>query len=232
VFPRLNGGFYHPPAFFYFNKKYNMANLLDLLQGQLDDNMIDRLSNQLGGAGKKQTAAAAQGVMSTLVGALAKNAASPEGVSGLANALDRDHDGSIFDNLTGLLGGNAQPSPEQSRALNGSGIVKHTLGDRQSGAVDMISKVSGLDSGKTGNLMSMLAPVVMGMLGKQKREQGLDTGGLASLLSGTVTEQKSSGNPLMDMTTNFLDKDGDGSALDDVAGMVGKGLLNKFFGRK
>ncbi len=169
--------------------------------------------------------------MSTLVSALAKNAASPEGVSGLANALDRDHDGSILDNLTGLLGGKEKPRPEQERALNGTGIVKHLLGDRQNGAVDMISKMSGLDSGKTGNLMSMLAPVVMGMLGKQKREQGLDLGGLSGLLSGTVTQQKSSGNPLMDMATSFLDKDGDGSALDDVAGMVGKGLLGKLFGR-
>ncbi|MFQ5447369.1 MAG: DUF937 domain-containing protein [Saprospiraceae bacterium] len=209
-----------------------MANLLDLLQNQLDDDLVDNLSQKLGGVDKKQTATAAQGVMSTLVSALAKNAASPEGVSGLANALDRDHDGSILDNLTDLLGGKAQPRPEQARALNGNGIVKHMLGDRQNGAIDMISKVSGLDSGKTGNLMSMLAPVVMGILGKQKRGQGLDTGGLAGLLSGTVSEQKKSGNPLMDMATNFLDKDGGGSALDDVAGMLGKGLFSKFFGRK
>ena len=209
-----------------------MANLLDLLQGQLSGNMIDQLSNQLGGAGKKQTAAAARGVMSTLVSALAKNAASPEGVSGLANALDRDHDGSNLDNLTGLFGGNAQPLPEQARALDGPGIVNHLPGDRQTGAIDMISKVSGLDASRTGSLMSMLAPVVMGMPGKQKREQGLDPGGLSGLLSGTVTQQKSSGNPLMDMATKFLDKDGDGSALDDVAGMVGKSLFSKFFGRK
>jgi hypothetical protein len=32
------------------------------------------------------------------------------------------------------------------------------------------------------------------------------------------------------MANRFLDKDGDGSALDDVAGMVGKNLLGKLFG--
>ncbi len=36
----------------------------------------------------------------------------------------------------------------------------------------------------------------------------------------------------MDMATRFLDKDGDGSMMDDVAGMVGKGLLSKLFGGK
>jgi len=207
-----------------------MANLLDLLQGQLDDNLIGQLSNQLGGADQQQTAKAAQGVMSTLVSALAKNAANPEKAAGLASALDKDHDGSILSNITDLLGGNAQP--QNTRAMNGAGIVNHVLGPQQSGVVDMISKMSGLDSGKTGNLMTMLAPMVMGMLGQQKRQQGLDVGGIANMLSGTVNQQRSSGNPLMDMATRFLDQDGDGSALDDVAGMVGKGLLGKLFGGK
>ena len=207
-----------------------MANLLDLLQGQLDDNLIGQLSNQLGGVDQKQTATAAQGIMSTLVSALAKNAMNPEKAPGLVNALENDHDGGILENLSGLLGGNV--APQHARAANGAGIIKHLLGPQQSGAIDMISKMSGLDSSKTGNLMSMLAPVVMGMLGQQKKQQGLDIGGIAGLLSNTVQNQRSSGNPLMDMATRFLDQDGDGSALDDVAGMVGKGLLGKLFGRK
>jgi hypothetical protein len=208
-----------------------MGNLLELLQGQLDDNLIGQLSNTIGGADQKQTVTAAHGIVSTLVSALAKNASTPEGANGLFNALDRDHDGSILNDLPGLFSGN-KPTAENSRMLNGPGILKHLLGDRQGGAIDMISKMSGLDQGKTGNLMSMLAPVVMGMLGKQTKSQGLDVGGLANLLQGTVTNQKQSGNPLVDMATRFLDKDGDGSAMDDIAGMVGKGLLSRLFGRK
>lgn len=207
-----------------------MANLLDLLQGQLDEGLIDQLSSQIG-ADRQQTTTAAQGIMSTLLSGLAKNAATPDGASSLANALDRDHDGSVINDLVGMFTGGMQAQqPQQARALNGAGILNHILGDRQGGAIDMISKVSGLDSSKTGNLMAMLAPVVMGMLGHQKRQQGLDIGGLAGLLSGSVTQQQQSGNPLMNMANRFLDKDGDGSALDDVAGMVGKNLLGKLFG--
>ncbi len=208
-----------------------MTNLLDLLQGQLNDGLIEQLSAKID-ADPKQTATAAQGIMSTLVSGLAKNASTPEGASSLASALDRDHDGSILNNLMGMFSGNMQAQPEQSRALNGVGILNHILGDRQGGVIDMISKMSGLDSSKTGNLMAMLAPVVMGMLGRQKQQQGLDISSLAGLLSGTVTQQRKSGNPLMDLANRFLDKDGDGSAVDDIAGMVGKGLLGKLFGGK
>lgn len=207
-----------------------MANLFDLLNGHMDDNLIDHLSNQLGGADRQQTATAAQGIMSTLLSGLAKNASSPEGAANLSNALDRDHDGGILSNLMGMLGG--QAAPEQSSTLNGAGILNHILGDRQGGAVDMISKMSGLDSSKTSNLMSMLAPMVMGMLGQQKRQSGLDVGGLMGLLSNNAQQQQESSNPLLNLANRFLDQDGDGSAMDDIAGMVGKKLLGNLFGGK
>lgn len=203
-------------------------NLMDLLQGQLSEGLVDQLSQQIGGAEKEKTAAAASGIMTTLMGALAKNASTTEGARSLDNALERDHDGSVLEDLMGMLSGNARPQNE--RALNGSGILNHVLGDRQSGAIDMISKMSGLDSGKTGSLMSMLAPVIMGTLGKAKRDQGLDMAGIASLLSGTVSAQKQN-NPTMNLVTRFLDSDGDGSIVDDVAN-IGLKLLGNLFKRK
>ncbi|MBK6902102.1 MAG: DUF937 domain-containing protein [Saprospirales bacterium] len=204
-----------------------MANLLDQLQGHLSDDLINQLSQQLGGAGREQTVTAANGVISTLVSQLARNASSPEGASNLANALDRDHDGSVLDNLMDVIGGGATRQA-QTGTLNGAGIIKHILGDRQGGVIDMISQMSGLDQGKTGNLLTMLAPVVMGMIGKQKREQGLDVGGLSDLLNGEATQQRQSNNPAMSMITQFLDADKDGSITDDVANMGMRFLGNLF----
>ena len=65
-------------------------NLMDLLQGSISSGMIDQFSRQLGGADKQQTAAAASGIVTTLMGALAKNASSTEGAQALNNALERD----------------------------------------------------------------------------------------------------------------------------------------------
>ena len=201
---------------------------MDLLQGSLSSGMIDQLSQQLGGANKQQTAAAASGIVTTLMGALAKNASSTEGAQALNNALERDHDGSILDDVMGMLSGQAQVN--NTSMLNGAGILNHVLGNKQSGAVDMISKLSGLDSNQTGSLMTMLAPVIMGSLGKAKRQQGLDVAGIASLLSGTVSAQKQN-NPTMNLVTSFLDADGDGSIVADVANM-GMKILGGFFRRK
>ncbi len=209
-----------------------MPNLFDLIQSQMDDNLVDQLSTQLGINDRQQATTAVQGVVSTLFSALAKNASTPDKATGLYQAIERDHDGSIVDQLQDYLTGRLQPGPEQQRALNGQGILQHLLGEKQHDAVHILSQQTGLDSNKIMDLMARMAPVVMGLLGKQKREQGLDPGGLAGLLTNTVNEQKSSGNTFIDMATNFLDKDGDGSALDDVAGMVGRGLLGHLFGKR
>ena len=204
-------------------------NLMDLMQGQLSDGLLDQLSNQIGGADKQQTATAASGIMTTLMGALAKNASTPNGANALSNALDRDHDGSVLDDLMGIMSGQKQTA--NPKTLNGTGILNHLLGNKQNNATQMISQMSGLDSGKTNNLMTMLAPIVMASLGKAKKSNGLDAAGIANLLSGNVSNQKSS-NPTMSLVTKFLDSDGDGSIADDVANMGMKFLGGLFKKRK
>jgi hypothetical protein len=204
------------------------TNVLDLLQGQLSEGMLESLTQQIGAGNKEQTAAAASGVISTLLGGLAKNAQSEDGAASLANALDKDHDGGVLDNLMDLFQGNKPV--ENERTLNGEGIINHILGNRKGGAVDMISKMSGLDSGKTGSLFTMLAPVVMGALGRQKKQEGLDVGGLMNMLNGvrSTQQQAASNNPALNMVTSFLDSDGDGSIMDDVADIGMKFLGNLF----
>ena len=199
--------------------------LIDLLQSQLSGNVLDQLSNQIGGK-KEETEVATSGIISMLTAALAKNAASPEGASALASALDSDHDGSILDNIGDLLGGNLN----NNRAANGAGILKHVLGGNQGNAIDAISKMSGLSGDKTGNLMTMLAPIVLGMLGKQKRQNNMDQSGLSDMLSSAV---KSATNQRQEMGLlgKLLDRDGDGSVMDDIAGLGMKTLGNLFRNR-
>ena len=195
---------------------------MDLLQSQLSGNIIDQLSNQIG-EDKEKTETATSGIVSMLTSALAKNAQTPAGASSLASALDNDHDGGIFDNVSDLINGNLN----NNRAANGAGILKHVLGGKQGNAIDLISKMSGLSSSKTGSLMTMLAPMVLGMLGKEKRQQNLDQSGLSDMLSRTV---KSPTNQRQEMgfIGKLLDQDGDGSVMDDLAGMGMKALGNMF----
>lgn len=201
--------------------------LLGMLKDHLTPDVVNQMSAQVGGT-PQQTQSAAEGIFSTLLGGLSKNAQSESGALGILGALDRDHDGSILDDVLGMVlgGGNAQAAAPS--ALNGAGIVSHILGGQQNGAMDMIAKMTGLDKSGVGKMMITLAPMVMGVLGKAKQQQGgFDVSSLASMLGGSV-QQGNSSSPMMQMATKFLDKDGDGDVMDDLMDM-GKGLLSSFF---
>lgn len=199
---------------------------MNLLQGHLTPEVINQLSQQTGTA-PEQTALAAQGIFSMLLSGLANNASTENGATGILEALDRDHDGSILNDVMGLVMGSGQ----NSSATNGAGILGHILGGQQQNAAQMVSQTSGISLSGVMDMMIKLAPMVMGVIGQQKQQQGgMNASGLAGLLGNTVQSQNE--NPLMQMATRFLDKDGDGSAIDDVMGMVGSKFLGGMFGAK
>ena len=198
--------------------------LMSLLKGQLTDGVLNQLSQQTG-ASPDQTATAAEGVFSTLLSGLAKNA-SGGGAEGILNALTQHHDGSVLNDVMGLITGSAQQSP----ATNGAGILNHILGGSQDGAAQVVSQASGVSQSGVMDMMIKLAPLVMGVLGQQNQQRGLDANGLSSMLGGAVQSQGS--NPLMQLASQFLDKNHDGSMVDDLMGMVGSKLLGGMFGNK
>lgn len=191
--------------------------------------LFDLMSNVLGGDGLKQiasnlgtddktTANAVSAALPLLIGALSKNAASAQGASSLDHAVARDHDGSILNDIAGYLG-KGQTAP-------GDAILRHILGGKRSNVESALSRTSGLDSASIGKLLSMLAPIVMGTLGRAKQQQNLDAGGLAGLLQGETTrvKQASSSKGLL----SLLDMDGDGDVVDDVT-KIGASLLGNLF---
>lgn len=82
--------------------------MLDSLMGALQSSGgIDQMSRALG-LGESDVTKVLSGALPAMLGGLTRNAASPDGASGLLGALDRDHDGSIADEMakmgTSLLG--------------------------------------------------------------------------------------------------------------------------------
>ena len=199
---------------------------MDLIKSQLTDSVMDQISGKLG-ADRQQTEVATDNILATLLEGLATNTQKDKGADILSSVLEKDHDGSLLDNLHDIIDGRAEE--RAPRAANGAGILKHLLGGNIFDISEVISKVSGLTNGKTMNLMMMLAPILMQTLGKQKRQQRMDSGGLASILMNTVnkTRTRKSG-PNGGILKSLLDRDGDGTIVDDVAGMV----LGRLFGRR
>jgi hypothetical protein len=190
------------------------------LQGILNENINqDTISNmsQMLGADEGAVSNAVQAALPMLVGALARNASQEQGAQALDNALANDHDGSILGDLMGVLSG-ASSGP-------GAGILGHIFGNKQPVVEEGISQQSGLDAATVGRLLMMLAPIVMGALGKTKREQGLDANGVAVVLDNERQVQESA-SPIGGLLTQLLDQNHDGSSVDDVLRMVG-GMMNR-----
>jgi hypothetical protein len=209
-----------------------MSSILDDLAGELTPQTIQRMGAQIGAA-PQQTASAIETALPLLLGQLQRNAASPQGANALLGALDRDHDGSILDDLAGFLG--QGPSSSDARS------VDHIFGGKKGTVESAVARRSGLDAGQVMKLLAMLAPLVLGILGRRNRQGSSTSGGglgdliggmlgggggatggggggniLSDLLGGAMGKMQSQSPGLDGMLGGLLDKDGDGSIMDDL----------------
>jgi hypothetical protein len=190
-----------------------MDALTQQLMMQLAGPAINQISQKIGV--DPQTANTALSIaVPLLVSALAKNASDPAGAQALHQAVTNDHDGSILNNVGGLIN-----NPE---AANGAGILNHVLGSQQSTVTQGLTQGTGMSSEQVSQLLQIAAPLLMGALGQQQQQQGLDPNGMSQYL-GTQQQAAQQSNPdVMGVLNNLLDSNHDGSALDDMLGLAGK----------
>ncbi len=198
-----------------------MAGLLDLLNSPMGKQLISGVAGQTKQS-EDQTASVLSMAMPLLLGAMKKNVSSPEGAQGLMNALSSgQHNGSILDNLGGLFNGGV----DDNVMSDGAGILGHVFGNKQPQVENALSQKSGLDAGTVAQILKIAAPIVMGYLGKQTAQSNVSDGtGMNALLGSMLGGQPQENQSLI---TTLLDADGDGSILDDVAGMVMGGSKKK-----
>lgn len=200
--------------------------LMDLLKWQLSDGVISGLDQELNIGNAEKTNAASQAALSVLMSALAKNSTSSESaLGGLVGALDRDHDGSILDDVVGMVTGQARVT--NPKTMDGTGILGHLLGGRQNNAVDLLTQMTGLDKNKSLSLLIKLAPMVLGVLGRYKKQNNLDKSQLNDFLK-TSQQKYVTANKERSIFERILDQDGDGSIADEAAS-IGFKLLGNLF---
>lgn len=210
-----------------------MSGILDLLNGPMGQQIINGVSKQTNQSADK-TSSLLSMALPVLMGAMNKNAQTPEGAQGLMGALSKHAGGGLLDNLGGFFDGGVDDNVQQ----DGQNILGHLLGGKQPAVENALSEQSGVDVGSVSNILKVAAPLLMNMVGKQTQQAGVsDTNGLSSLLGGLMGGSSSGGS--QSILTSLLDADGDGSIIDDVAGMaMGQkkgglgGLLGGLFGGK
>ena len=196
------------------------ASLVDELMAQLQGAPLQQMAQQLG-ASPAQAQDAVGAALPLLLGALGRNAAQPQGAMDLFGALQRNHSGGadLGGLLGSLLGGGSGGGPQ-----DGAAILGHIFGGNQQRAEAGLGQATGLGA-NAGQLLQMLAPIVMSFLAQRMQSGGMDAGGLGQVLGqerARVQQQDGLGGGLLG---SLLDQDGDGQVgLGDLL-KIGGGLL-------
>jgi hypothetical protein len=153
-------------------------NLVDLIKGQMNDDVIGKLGSLIGESPDKARSAV-NAAVPTLLGSLAGMASSGDGAQKLMSVLDQQEPG-LLGNFASMLGSGGNNLAEKGSAmmssLFGGSMVTSVLG--------VLAKFLNIDAAKIGKLIAAVAPMVMGVLASQKKSLGLNASGLAQMLAG------------------------------------------------
>lgn len=198
--------------------------MLEELAGALGGDTLGQLAGALGGADNDAVGKGIAAALPALLGGLARNSRQPDGASALSNALGSVHDGSIMDSL-GTVFGNQWAQKQATR--DGDKILGHVFGQARPRVEQQVQAASGLDSSMVAKLLPLLAPIVLGYLGKKMSGAGSDQVA-SSLEQERVAVKQNDGmfGQILDMLDGDDDQPG-GGGLMDMAGDLLKGQAGK-----
>ncbi len=164
------------------------VNLIDLFHSEIGEDLIKHASAYLNEP-KDNTHKAVGGILPSLMGSVADRAHSKSGAEEIMDMLSKGNfDGGMLSRFGDIMkgGGNDLSSLlDQGKVLLGS-----LLGDKHDPLTDMISNYSGVKSQSASTLMRMVAPLLLSLLGRRVQKQGLDLGGLMSMLGDQIPHIK------------------------------------------
>jgi OmpA-OmpF porin, OOP family len=158
------------------------GSILESVLGMLGPQVVGPVASQLGESTETvqrgmQTGSAAMlaglaakigqpGFLGQIFGLITNPANTSNALSGLTSNLGATTSGAASSPLGGL----------------GGQLLSSVFGSNMSAVTDMIGRSTGLASSKVGSLLSMAAPLLLGVLGQHVRQNGLSAGGLADML--------------------------------------------------
>jgi hypothetical protein len=192
--------------------------LIDLLTGNTGSQVAEKAEQKFG-INRNQVIALLAVAAPLIISYLRKKSQDSSEAESLNNALDKDHDGSILDDV----------SQADARQDEGGSILNHVFGRDKQNVENKLSQNTGISIDKIGPILSMLAPIIMGYIGREKQQNNVGAGGLGDLLGGILggaqnQAQQQQSNPLNDILGSVLGKSSQsqssGNPLNDILGSV------------
>jgi hypothetical protein len=191
--------------------------LIDLLTGNTGNEVAQQAENKFG-INRNQILALLAVAAPLVISYLRNKSQDSNEAEALNNALDKDHDGSILNDSSQL----------EARQAEGGSILSHIFGGEKQNVENQLSQNTGISIDKIGPVLAMLAPVIMGYIGKEKQQNNVGAGGLGDLLGGILGNasnqaQSQPSNPLNDILGSVLgggQSQSSGNPLNDILGSV------------
>jgi OmpA-OmpF porin, OOP family len=155
-----------------------MATVTDLIAGVqsfLTPDVTQRLATLVGET-PAVTQKALKGVVPAMLGGILNLGSQPGGISQLQSLLTADE--RLPENIGSILGSNAL---DLRRA--GQDILGSLFGGKLDSVVDSVASTAGAKPSAMSSLLTLAAPLILSILGRQARSQGLSAAGLVSLLA-------------------------------------------------
>ena len=188
------------------------SSLADELMAQLQGAPLQQLAQQLG-TGTEQAQQAVGAALPLMLGAMSQNVAQPQGADALLGALQRDHSAGGGLDLGGLLGsllGGGASAGNAGPAADGTAILGHIFGGNQQRAETGLAQATGLGGSNAGQLLTLLAPIVMAFLAQRMQAGGMNSGDLGQTLGQERERTQQRGGLGGGLLGSLLDQDGDG----------------------
>jgi len=180
-------------------------NVLESILRAQDGASVQRLGTQFG-LGADQTTSAVSALVPAIAAGLRRNIGNDGGLDALMAALSGGGHSRYLEDPTSIA--------QADVMTDGNAILGHILGSKDVSrqVAARAATQTGIDSGILERMLPVVAAMAMGGLSSQANRRG----------SGMLPGQKTAGSGLLSMLTPLLDRDGDGSIVDDVLGALGR----------
>ena len=177
-------------------------NILDAIMNAQDGAVVQQLGSQVGLA-PDQATPALSALMQALAGGFERNIQSQGGMESLMAALSSGNHGQYTDNPASLA--------DPSAVTDGNGILGHLLGSKDASreVASRAAAQTGLSADILKRMLPLAATLMMGAFSKQSGNPSSTGAALGS------------GGGIGAMLSPFLDRNRDGSVVDDVTSMIG-----------
>lgn len=153
-------------------------NLLESLTGMITPDLVGKAASMLGESETGVSKAMSAIGPAVLQGILSKGAS--DNGAGILDMAKQAATSGILDNVGGLFGGGGN----STMMSLGTSLLSGLFGGKTSGIANLVASFAGIKPSSSNSLLSAIAPMALGLIGKHAISNNLSAGSLLSWLTG------------------------------------------------